>query len=79
MARFRDVLDWTIFTPKVGWYLEGTDQADTLYGSKASKFFPRQFLHAQRLGFKHPVDGRELSFGAPLPEDLTSALSALGS
>ena len=33
MARFRDVLDWTIFTPKVGWYLEGTDQADTLYGS----------------------------------------------
>src|SRR5688572_21329193 len=31
--------------------------------------FPRQALHAQRLTFHHPADGRELRFEAPLPED----------
>jgi 23S rRNA pseudouridine1911/1915/1917 synthase len=51
---------------------------DTLYG-KASKLVSRQFLHAKRLGFKHPVDGRELSFEAPLPEDLASALDRIKS
>jgi 23S rRNA pseudouridine1911/1915/1917 synthase len=50
-----------------------------LYGSKSSKLFPRQFLHAHTLAFKHPVDGRELNFEAPLPEDLTSALERLDS
>ena len=50
---------------------------DVLYG-KASQLVPRQFLHAQRLAFKHPVDGRELSFEAPLPDDLASALKRLG-
>jgi len=49
---------------------------DALYG-KASRLVPRQFLHAQRLAFKHPVDGRELSFEVPLPEDLTGALKRL--
>ncbi|HEY2539198.1 MAG TPA: RluA family pseudouridine synthase [Stellaceae bacterium] len=32
--------------------------------------FPRQALHARRLGFTHPVDGRPLSFDSPLPPDL---------
>lgn len=32
--------------------------------------FPRQALHAMRLGFRHPLDGRKLSFEAPLPTDL---------
>lgn len=32
--------------------------------------FTRQALHAVRLGFQHPADGRKLSFEAPLPEDL---------
>lgn len=49
---------------------------DALYG-KASKLVPRQFLHAQRLAFTHPVDGRELRFEAPLPQDLASALKGL--
>jgi len=30
----------------------------------------RLFLHAHRLGFRHPVDGRALQFEAPLPEDM---------
>jgi 23S rRNA pseudouridine1911/1915/1917 synthase len=49
---------------------------DTLYG-KASKLVPRQFLHAHRLAFRHPIDGQELSFEAPLPEDLALALQQL--
>jgi 23S rRNA pseudouridine1911/1915/1917 synthase len=32
--------------------------------------FPRQALHALRLGLRHPVDGRTLTFEAPLPADL---------
>ncbi|MEC8583489.1 MAG: RNA pseudouridine synthase, partial [Pseudomonadota bacterium] len=40
--------------------------------------FPRQALHAAALGFRHPVDGRELLFERPPPADfahLTSMLS----
>ena len=32
--------------------------------------FPRQALHARRLGFTHPADGRTLSFDSALPPDL---------
>jgi len=39
--------------------------------------FPRQALHAHRLAFKHPVDGRELRFEAPLPQDLVDLLARL--
>jgi 23S rRNA pseudouridine1911/1915/1917 synthase len=39
--------------------------------------FPRQALHAYRLGFRHPADDRALNFEAPLPEDFQSLLNAL--
>ena len=39
--------------------------------------FPRQALHAWRLGFRHPVDDRSLQFEAPLPEDMTDLLRGL--
>jgi len=39
--------------------------------------FPRQALHAHRLAFRHPVDGRELRFEAPLPEDLLKLIARL--
>ena len=32
--------------------------------------FPRPALHAWRLAFRHPTDGRPLAFTAPVPEDL---------
>ncbi|RYY35522.1 MAG: RluA family pseudouridine synthase [Sphingobacteriaceae bacterium] len=35
---------------------------------------PRQALHAQILGFKHPSQKKELVFEAPLPEDFDSVL-----
>jgi 23S rRNA pseudouridine1911/1915/1917 synthase len=39
--------------------------------------FKRQALHAAALAFDHPVNGRRLSFEAPLPADFTSLLGAL--
>jgi 23S rRNA pseudouridine1911/1915/1917 synthase len=37
----------------------------------------RPFLHAARLAFSHPRDGRRMEFEAPLPEDLQAVLDAL--
>ena len=37
----------------------------------------RQALHAYRLAFAHPIDGRPLSFEAPLPQDLVDLLGRL--
>lgn len=34
---------------------------------------PRQFLHAHRLVFRHPISGAEMRFEAPLPEPLAAA------
>ncbi|HEV8336433.1 MAG TPA: RluA family pseudouridine synthase [Candidatus Polarisedimenticolia bacterium] len=39
--------------------------------------FPRQALHASRLGFTHPLTGAWLHFHAPLPEDFDRLLRAL--
>ena len=50
---------------------------DRLYG-RPSSVLRRQFLHAHRLAFHHPVDGRPLEFESPLPEDLRQALEGLG-
>ncbi len=46
---------------------------DALYG-KPSDLVGRQFLHAYRLAFAHPRDGRRVEFEAPLPDDLVEAL-----
>ena len=37
----------------------------------------RPFLHAARLQFAHPADGRRMSFEAPLPDDLREVLDAI--
>jgi len=49
---------------------------DRVYG-RPSAVLRRQFLHAHRLAFRHPVDGRPLEFESPLPEDLRQALERL--
>jgi len=38
------------------------------------KLLPRQALHAQTLGFVHPISGKSMSFEAPLPNDMFTAL-----
>lgn len=39
--------------------------------------FPRQALHAYRLAFRHPDDGREREFEAPMPEDMAELVKRL--
>jgi 23S rRNA pseudouridine1911/1915/1917 synthase len=51
---------------------------DKVYAPKLAKNFPRQMLHAWRLGFQHPRGGEWRIFEAPLPHDFRHALSTLG-
>jgi len=39
--------------------------------------FPRQALHAYRLGFTHPVSGKEMSFETALPVDMKGLITGL--
>jgi RluA family pseudouridine synthase len=50
-----------------------------VYGPDALRpiAFPRQALHASRLSFEHPRDGRVVTFEAPLPEDMTRLIGRL--
>ena len=59
---------------------------DAMYGGihrrvagdiRAVTHLQRPFLHAARLVFKHPRDGRRMEFTAPLPSDLQDVLDAL--
>lgn len=43
----------------------------------ALKAFPRQALHAAKLGFIHPASGEYCSWSAPLPNDMRLLLDAL--
>jgi 23S rRNA pseudouridine1911/1915/1917 synthase len=48
------------------------------FGAEADPVpFGRQALHAYRLAFTHPHDGRELRFEAPLPADVSELLVRL--
>ena len=47
---------------------------DPLYGTSAGFGLDRQFLHARRLSFPHPVTGTLIDVRSPLPQDLESAL-----
>ena len=47
--------------------------------SKEKILFPRQMLHAELLGFLHPVTGEYLEFKSPLPEDMEKKIRELRS
>ena len=49
---------------------------DKLYAPKLAKDFPRQMLHAWRLGFTHPRSGEWRDFEAPLPTDFSRRVLA---
>ena len=51
-------------------YVFGPDQLRSIA-------FPRQALHAYRLSLRHPFDGREMQFEAPMPADLVELLTRL--
>jgi len=50
---------------------------DKIYGAQFAKTFPRQMLHAWKLGFQHPRTSEWKNFAAPLPEDFQAAISSL--
>jgi 23S rRNA pseudouridine1911/1915/1917 synthase len=45
-------------------------------GARSSLAVARPFLHAHRLGFRHPATGETASFSSPLPPELATALEA---
>ena len=47
---------------------------DPLYGRPGDLGLERQFLHATRLAFEHPITGVPIDVTSPLPEDLADAL-----
>ncbi len=47
---------------------------DPEYGTSGRLGLERQFLHAARLAFAHPVTGEHLDLTSPLPADLAEAL-----
>jgi 23S rRNA pseudouridine1911/1915/1917 synthase len=59
---------------------------DSLYGGvhrrvagdlRAVTHLDRPFLHAARLAFKHPIDGRRMEFRSELPDDLQRVVEEL--
>jgi 23S rRNA pseudouridine1911/1915/1917 synthase len=51
-------------------------RGDPTYGGEVRYGLERQFLHAHRLAFTHPVSGERLELTSPLPADLEAALEA---
>src|SRR5256885_14311429 len=47
---------------------------DKIYAPRLAKDFPRQMLHAWKLGFRHPKTGEWKSFEAPLPHDFATGI-----
>lgn len=48
---------------------------DPDYGQAGMLGLQRQFLHATRLAFAHPLSGERVEVRSPLPDDLAAALS----
>jgi 23S rRNA pseudouridine1911/1915/1917 synthase len=48
---------------------------DPEYGSAGLLGLERQFLHATRLAFEHPLTGQRIEVSSPLPADLQGALA----
>jgi 23S rRNA pseudouridine1911/1915/1917 synthase len=50
---------------------------DKLYGGKRAGDFPRQMLHAWKLGFTHPRSSELLSLEAPVPRDFAERMKKI--
>ncbi len=59
-------------------YIKHPIAGDPLYGSKAPRLgLESQALHGYRLDLIHPISDKHMTFYAPLPEDMTTALKRL--
>ena len=64
-------------THQIRVHLEAIDlpvAGDPTYGVPGDLGLERQFLHAARLAFPHPLTGEEVEVVSPLPQDLARAL-----
>ncbi|MBI2601118.1 RluA family pseudouridine synthase [Candidatus Daviesbacteria bacterium] len=64
-------------------YINHPIVGDSKYGGRKTQkidsiWCPRQFLHAAKLEFYHPITAGWLEFESDLPEDLVKALNLLG-
>jgi 23S rRNA pseudouridine1911/1915/1917 synthase len=59
----------------IGHSVVGDDRYD---GVRQTLPVERPFLHAEHLGFDHPVTGEAMAFDSPLPADLAAVLAQLG-
>ena len=57
--------------------MPGRSGLDVAGDLKAVTHLDRPFLHAARLAFKHPSDGRRMAFESALPDDLQRVLDEL--
>ena len=46
-------------------------------GNATTRAFPRQALHARRLGLVHPVTGQAMRWESPVPDDLSALVESL--
>jgi 23S rRNA pseudouridine1911/1915/1917 synthase len=61
-------------------YLRRTPAVSRLLAPETRRLlldFPRQALHAARLGFRHPITGADLTFETPPPRDMAELLERL--
>jgi 23S rRNA pseudouridine955/2504/2580 synthase len=65
----------------IGFPLAGDDKYGDFAWNKllAKEGLKRMFLHARRLAFAHPDDGRSMMIESPLPPDLSDFVATLGS
>ena len=62
----------------IGHPLVGDELYAQLYGyTENPEWMPRQALHAERLEFPHPAEGKTVSAFAPLPQDMKNCLELL--
>jgi len=61
--------------PLIGDQTYGRNRASSL--RPAIRDFPRQALHAQTIGFRHPITGEYLEFSAPVPKDVEDLIRSL--
>ncbi|MDQ5857306.1 MAG: RluA family pseudouridine synthase, partial [Acidobacteriota bacterium] len=66
--------------PIVGDPVYGRPRYDSVRDPELSRRlseFPRQALHAERIGLRHPESNEDLEVVAPMPEDLRELLAAI--
>ena len=56
-------------------HLGHTVLGDKVYAQRFAKDFPRQMLHAWKLGFQHPHTAEWKKFEAPVPDDFATAIN----